>query len=147
PLPQIHAGKGFTHWGGRVRTYNLLVNSQALCRLSYTPLAPQSPRPAMPPQLTQNGRDPFRGTAAVSSFRFSFGYASPRSQPQLGLRFIFGFGLPSDLFMEQVSQEGVDVSTRFSRGPSGPRRSRARARRSSPTRPARRRSARPRAPS
>lgn len=29
---------GLRHWGGWARTTNLLVNSQALCLLSYTPL-------------------------------------------------------------------------------------------------------------
>ena len=30
-------GAFFHYWGGRARTYNLLVNSQALCQLSYAP--------------------------------------------------------------------------------------------------------------
>ncbi len=35
--PALGAELKKIHWGGRVRTSNLLVNSQALCRLSYTP--------------------------------------------------------------------------------------------------------------
>ena len=31
-----HCNTSF-YWGGRGRTYNLLVNSQALCQLSYAP--------------------------------------------------------------------------------------------------------------
>ena len=32
--------RAFQYWGGRARTFNLLVNSQALCQLSYTPMRP-----------------------------------------------------------------------------------------------------------
>ena len=35
-------------WGGRARTFNLLVNSQALCQLSYTP---STARPEEPLRL------------------------------------------------------------------------------------------------
>jgi hypothetical protein len=30
------------HWGGRTRTSNFLINSQAVCQLTYTPSIPTS---------------------------------------------------------------------------------------------------------
>ena len=97
-------GIRFDNWGGRVRTSNLLVNSQALCRLSYTPndggVVPATPADRHSPTNAKRPRS-LSGTAAVSCSE-SFGYASPRSQSQLGLRFIFGFGLPHENVMSQV---------------------------------------------
>jgi hypothetical protein len=31
------------HWGGRTRTYNFLINSQAICQLIYTPSQTKTP--------------------------------------------------------------------------------------------------------
>ena len=44
------------NWGGRVRTFNLLVNSQALCRLSYTPRLRSEDVPPSEREATPAGR-------------------------------------------------------------------------------------------
>jgi hypothetical protein len=55
------------NWGGRARTFNLLVNSQALCQLSYTP------SPARPEELLQDTAVP-----GLPSLRFEVSYSASK---------------------------------------------------------------------
>ena len=52
------------YWGGWVRTTNLLVNSQALCRLSYAPSTLRIPQGSVESNLPMKhvGKDPTEGS-------------------------------------------------------------------------------------